>query len=189
MRAVLLVIDAARLGPQEVADLVGELPPDAAVAESGDAPAKRSSVPKAPSPVVEEKDIKPRDGMQVLLSHRDLVKPPAPAPAPPLAAAQQHATVGQTSDATVQLAATMKDKCASFAGYLKAQATSGIALVRTFKGTCDPAVASGEAPPNFVALCNNIGTAVEQFANQPNWSPAEVCEEVARVFKESGVGA
>ena len=188
MRAAFLVIAAARLGPQDVADLVGDLP-SIATAESGDAPGQRSSIPKAPSPVVEEKDV-PAETMQVLLSHRDRgdVVPPAAPPAAALAVAQQKAAVEHASDATVQLAATMKDKCASFAGYLKAQATSGVALVRTFKGTCDPAVASGEAPPNFVSLCNNIGTAVEQFANQPNWSPAEVCEEVARVFKESGVG-
>jgi len=174
---------AFALDPSEVQDLVGDLP---RASGNPDAP-QYDSVPVLPPAVVAERDA---TRMPLLKSHREQQ--------PPALAAAQKATKAQTATvavakseatATAQLHAEMKSQCQAFAGYLKAQGNKGVALVRTVKGTCDPGVASGEAPPNYVAMCSALGSAVEQFANQPSWSPAALCEEVARVFKESGVGA
>jgi hypothetical protein len=175
---------AFALDPSEVQDLVGDLP---RASGNPDAP-QYDSVPVLPPAVVAERDA---TRMPLLKSHRELQPPPALAAAQKATKAQTATVAVEKSEATAtaKLHAEMKSQCEAFAGYLKAQGNKGVALVRTVKGTCDPGVASGEAPPPYVAMCSALGSAVEQFANQPSWSPAALCEEVARVFKESGVGA
>lgn len=82
----------------------------------------------------------------------------------------------------------MLNQCMAFAGWVKSQGSTGPDLVRIWKGTCMPAVMSGKAPPAYGNMCNALGTAVQKFAVRP-WGPAEMCQAVLQVFKESGVGA
>jgi len=107
------------------------------------------------------------------------------------AAVQQQATVAAHS-AVAQEQAPGNDKmmaqCMTFAGWVKGQGSTGPDLVRIWKGTCMPSVTAGTAPPNYVNMCNALGTAVSKFAVRP-WAPADLCQAVMAVFHESGVGA
>lgn len=82
----------------------------------------------------------------------------------------------------------MMAQCMTFAGWVKGQGSTGPDLVRIWKGTCMPAVMAGTAPPAYGNMCNALGTAVSKFAVRP-WAPADLCQAVLAVFKESGVGA
>lgn len=82
----------------------------------------------------------------------------------------------------------MLAQCMTFAGWVKGQGSTGPDLVRIWKGTCMPAVLAGTAPPAYGNMCNALGTAVSKFAVRP-WAPADLCQAVMAVFKESGVGA
>jgi len=81
----------------------------------------------------------------------------------------------------------MMGQCMAFAGWVKSQGSTGPDLVRIWKGTCMPAVMAGDAPPAYGNMCNALGTAVQKFAVRP-WAPADMCQAVLQVFKESGVG-
>merc|ERR1719253_700832 len=195
MLALLLPASAiARSGmdPASIASIIGALPEDdqpeqkvlatqartAHVDADPDKHAALSAV--AAQAVVGERDLTPAEAHHQLelKAHReDTVK----VKAPKLAAAA-------SAYAQAQGKATVLSQCSAFASYLKKQNTKGVSLVRTMRGMCDPIVAAG-APPNYAAMCSNLGSAVERFAADPSWSPGAVCEEVSRVFKEAGIGA
>jgi len=82
----------------------------------------------------------------------------------------------------------MMGQCMAFASWVKGQGSTGPDLVRIWKGTCMPSVMAGDAPPAYGNMCNALGTAVSKFAVKP-WAPAEMCQAVLAVFRESGVGA
>lgn len=82
----------------------------------------------------------------------------------------------------------MKAQCMAFADYLKAQDVQGPELIRMWKGSCDPIVASGSAGPSFSTMCSAMGGALEPYVMKQNWPPGEVCDEVLRLFNEAGIG-
>lgn len=82
----------------------------------------------------------------------------------------------------------MKAQCMSFANYLKAQDVQGPELIRMWKGSCDPIVASGNAGASFSTMCQAMGGALEPYVMKANWPPGEVCDEVLRLFNEAGIG-
>lgn len=95
-----------------------------------------------------------------------------------------HEVQRQTSDTE-----RMKGQCLSYAQWLKSQGVQGVALVRMWKGTCDGAVTSGEATPQYSTMCNALGGAVSSFAFKPGWTPDEACTAVIGVFSQSGIGS
>lgn len=109
-----------------------------------------------------------------------------------LATETQKSSKVATGQTVVAEAAPGNDKmmgqCMAFANWVKSQGSTGPDLVRIWKGTCMPAVMSGEAPPAYGNMCNALGTAVQKFAVRP-WQPADMCQAVLQVFKESGIGA
>lgn len=82
----------------------------------------------------------------------------------------------------------MKAQCMSFANYLKAQDVQGPELIRMWKGSCDPIVASGNAGPSFSTMCSALGGALEPYVLKQNWPPDKVCDEVLKLFNEAGIG-
>lgn len=108
------------------------------------------------------------------------------------AAVQQQSQVVAKTAATVEEqqpgGGKMMAQCMTFAGWVKSQGSTGPDLVRIWKGTCMPGVLAGNAPPAYGNMCNALGTAVSKFAVRP-FNPAELCQAVLAVFKESGVGA
>lgn len=106
-------------------------------------------------------------------------------------ASQQHSKV-EVKEVEAEEQAPGNDKmmgqCMAFAGWVKSQGSTGPDLVRIWKGTCMPAVMAGNAPPAYSNMCNALGTAVSKFAVAP-WAPADMCQAVLAVFRESGVGA
>lgn len=82
----------------------------------------------------------------------------------------------------------MKAQCMSFANYLKAQDVQGPELIRMWKGSCDPIVASGNAGPSFGTMCSAMGGALEPYVMKQNWPPDKVCDAVLRIFNEAGIG-
>jgi hypothetical protein len=83
----------------------------------------------------------------------------------------------------------MKAQCMAFADYLKAQDVQGPELIRMWKGSCDPIVASGKAGPSMSTMCSAMGGALEPYVMKQNWPAGEVCDEVLRLFNEAGIGA
>merc|ERR1719408_580961 len=107
------------------------------------------------------------------------------------AAVQQQSRVAAKTAAVEEQAPgndKMMAQCMTFAGWVKSQGSTGPDLVRIWKGTCMPGVLAGDAPPAYGNMCNALGTAVSKFAVRP-FEPAELCQAVLAVFKESGVGA
>merc|ERR1719253_858746 len=212
MLALLLPASAiARSGmdPASIASIIGALPEDdqpeqkvlatqartAHVDADPDKHAALSAV--AAQAVVGERDLTPAEAHHQLdlKAHREdtvKVKPPKVAAAAVASAietaAEQKLVAEASAYAQAQGKATVLSQCGAFASYLKKQNTKGVSLVRTMRGMCDPIVANG-APPNYAAMCSNLGSAVERFAADQSWSPTAVCEEVSRVFKEAGIGA
>lgn len=82
----------------------------------------------------------------------------------------------------------MKSQCLAYAGYLSGQDIQGPELIRVWKGTCDPAVRSGDADQAYTVMCNVLGSAIEDFAVHPTWSGDKVCDAVLRVFNEAQIG-
>merc|ERR1719152_101439 len=198
----------AQAGGPSVASIIGALPDDdqpeqqvlatqARTAHADANPDKHAELSAgAASSVVGERDLTPAEAHHQLelKAHREdtpKAKPKVAAAAVASAvetAAEQKLVADATAYAQAQGKATILSQCQAFAGYLKKQNTKGVSLVRTMRGMCDPIVANG-APPNYAAMCSNLGSAVERFAADPSWSPTAVCEEVSRVFKEAGIGA
>merc|ERR1719408_278974 len=107
------------------------------------------------------------------------------------AAVQQQSRVAAKTAAVEEQAPggdKMMAQCMTFAGWVKSQGSTGPDLVRIWKGTCMPAVMAGNAPPAYSNMCNALGTAVSKFAVKP-WAPADLCNAVLQVFRESGVGS
>jgi len=111
-----------------------------------------------------------------------------------MAAAQQQAKTSKVAVKAVAVADQpaggnkMMGQCMAFASWVKGQATTGPDLVRVWKGTCLPTVMAGGASPQYTNMCDGLGTAVGKFALSP-WTPAEICQAVLQVFRESGVGS
>jgi len=83
----------------------------------------------------------------------------------------------------------MKAQCMSFANYLKAQDVAGPELIRMWKGSCDPIVASGDGGASFTTMCEAMGGALEPFVMKgAGWPPDKVCDAVLKVFNEAGIG-
>lgn len=109
-----------------------------------------------------------------------------------LATAAQKVSKAVVKEAEVAEQAPGNDKmlgqCMAFANWVKSQGSTGPDLVRIWGGTCMPAVMAGDAPPAYGNMCTALKTAVSKFAVAP-WAPADMCQAVLQVFKESGVGA
>jgi len=89
---------------------------------------------------------------------------------------------------TRSAASRMKQQCTSYASYLSGKMISGPELIRVWKGTCSPAVQSGDATEAFNVMCNVLGSAVEEFATKPTWDAAAVCDAVLKTFNEAQIG-
>jgi len=76
------------------------------------------------------------------------------------------------------------DQCMHFARYVKSKQVTGPELVRTWKGTCEPAVQSGRATERFRLMCNSLGGAVEPFASQVDYNVEQLCDTVLVLFHE-----
>lgn len=76
------------------------------------------------------------------------------------------------------------DQCLHFARYVKGQQVTGSELVRTWKGTCEPAVRSGRATERYRLMCNSLGGAVEPFASQVDYNVEQLCDTVLALFHE-----
>jgi len=107
-----------------------------------------------------------------------------------LASTRTESTQGSRSEVAKQKPGPekMKAQCMSFANYLKAQDVQGPELIRMWKGSCDPIVASGNAGPSFTTMCSALGGALDQYVLKQNWPPGEVCDAVLKLFNEAGIG-
>mmetsp|Transcript_67480 Transcript_67480/g.133137 ORF Transcript_67480/g.133137 Transcript_67480/m.133137 type:complete len:284 (-) Transcript_67480:53-904(-) len=76
------------------------------------------------------------------------------------------------------------DQCMHFARYVKSKQVTGPELVRTWKGTCEPAVQSGRATERYRLMCNSLGGAVEPFASQVDYNVEQLCDTVLVLFHE-----
>jgi hypothetical protein len=81
----------------------------------------------------------------------------------------------------------MMTQCMGYAGWLKSQNASGTELVGLWKASCNQG-GGVVAPQQYRLMCDSLVGAVSEFADDPNWSPHTACEDVLRVFRESGVG-
>lgn len=83
----------------------------------------------------------------------------------------------------------MMAQCMAFANYLKTQDVAGPELIRMWKGSCDPIVASGDGDASFTTMCDAMGGALEPYVMKgAGWPPDKVCKDVLKVFNEAGIG-
>lgn len=82
----------------------------------------------------------------------------------------------------------MLDKCVKFAKWVKEQELEPTGVVNVWMSTCKPAVVAGVATKQYSVMCDAIAAAVEDFADDPNWTPNGACNSVLQAFHESGVG-
>lgn len=108
---------------------------------------------------------------------------------PRLMAAQQHrrVAVGAEHAKETPAGAQMMTQCIGYAMWLKSQNATGSVLIGLWKKTCMQGSGVG-APEQYRIMCDSLVGAVSEFADDPNWTPHTACEDVLRVFRESGVG-
>lgn len=82
----------------------------------------------------------------------------------------------------------MKSQCNAFGSFLGTQMVAGPEMIRIWKGTCDGPVKEGVASPQYVLMCNALGSAVEEEAVKPAPNMGEICTKILRVFNEAGIG-
>jgi len=107
----------------------------------------------------------------------------------PLAAMQQRRAVASAAPPVPKDPTTrMREQCMAFAGWVKKQGVYGRDLVALFKTTCQPAVSSGTASVKFAQMCDMLGGDMQEFANNPEWTPALACRKLLRIWAYSGIG-
>lgn len=82
----------------------------------------------------------------------------------------------------------MREQCLTFAGWAKKQGIYGRDLVALFKSTCEPAVRTGTAPAKYAMMCDMLGGDVQEFADNPEWTPSWACRKLLKIWSYSGIG-
>jgi len=82
----------------------------------------------------------------------------------------------------------MRQQCLTFAGWVKKQGVYGRDLVAVFKSTCEPAVRSGTASAKYAQMCDMIGGDMQEFADNPHWTPSWACRKLLRIWNYAGIG-
>lgn len=159
-----------------------------------DAPQRVHRVPGKVAPeaagFVDEFDVANPDGDNPRLRSR-----PADVPHRTQALAATQSTVrtkAMAEEAEENMKRTPQEKqmaqCIKFAKWAKSNHLEGTQLIIAWKSTCTPAVQAGITDSRYAVMCEALGGAIEEFADQPTWSPELACTKVVRVFRESGVG-